>query len=387
MANTLTGLIPDIFKAKDVVSKEAVAILSAVSIDNNLERVAKNQTIRSFTAPTVAAADFTPGQQAPNSGDQTIGFVDMAITHERYVPIRWNGNDEREVENSFGMKTIFQQQLEQAMRTLRNELEAAVTALHIKASRAQSPNGTDLFDASNTVYKDVADVRKILVDNGAPLSDLHLILGTTTGARLRGNPQYAGANTAGREDIQRTGVLADLSGFAIAESAQIVENFTEGTASGAKTDNAGYAVGATTLTLGSDGTGTLLAGDVITLAGDTNEYVLVSGDADVSDGGTIVLAAPGLKVAITTAQVAITVVSSAERNMAFSRNAIHVATRGLPIPSRGDAAFDSMFITDPLSGVNYELREYREFGQNVMILGHSYGVKMIKPEHCALLID
>lgn len=85
---------------------------------------------------------------------------------------------------------------------------------------------------------------------------------------------------------------------------------TEGTAAGATTDAAGYALGATSIDLASAGTGTIVAADFITFAGDAAEYEVVTGDADVSDAGTIVIKAPGLTTAITTAATAITIVSA-----------------------------------------------------------------------------
>jgi len=78
-----------------------------------------------------------------------------------------------------------------------------------------------------------------------------------------------------------------------------------GTNSGATTDATGYAIGVTSITLASAGTGTILEGDVLTFGTDTNEYIVKTGDADVSGGGTIVLATP-LLVAIPASATAIT---------------------------------------------------------------------------------
>ena len=81
---------------------------------------------------------------------------------------------------------------------------------------------------------------------------------------------------------------------------------SKGTAVGATTNAAGYAVGTKTITLASDGTGTILTGDTITIAGDTNYYEVDNGDSDVSNGGTIVLKT-GLKKAIAASAKAITI--------------------------------------------------------------------------------
>ena len=64
---------------------------------------------------------------------------------------------------------------------------------------------------------------------------------------------------------------------------------TTGTAVGATTDTAGYAAGVSTVTLASAGTGTIVAGDVIKFGNDPDsEYVVTTGDADVSGGGSVV---------------------------------------------------------------------------------------------------
>jgi len=64
---------------------------------------------------------------------------------------------------------------------------------------------------------------------------------------------------------------------------------TIGTAVGATTDTAGYAAGVSTVTLANAGTGTIVVGDVIRFGNDPDsEYVVTTGDSDVSGGGTVV---------------------------------------------------------------------------------------------------
>ena len=81
--------------------------------------------------------------------------------------------------------------------------------------------------------------------------------------------------------------------------------FITSTASGATTDAAGYAAGVTTFTLAAAGTGALVVGDFFTLAGDLTVYTISTGDADVSGGGTIVFT-PALTTAIPASATAIT---------------------------------------------------------------------------------
>jgi hypothetical protein len=382
MANTLTNLYPDLYEGLDVVSRELTGFIPSVSMDNSVERAALDQTVRVPVTQAQTAADNTPAVTPPDTGDQTIDNVEIVIDNSRHVPIRWNGEQTRGYRTNGQYSSTLAQQTAQAIRTLVNEIEADIAAEYIRTSRAYGTAGTTPF-ASNLA--DAAQIRKILDDNGAPMAGRSLVIDTAAGVNLRSLTQLTSANTAGTDGTLRNGVLLDLFGMGVRESAQI-QSHTAGTASGATTDNAGYAVGTTTLTLASAGTGTILAGDVITFAGDTNKYVVVTGDADVSGGGTVVIAKPGLKVAIAASATAITVGSAYTANMGFSPNAIQLATRMPAMPEGGDVASDVMNMTDPRTGLTIEVAEYKQFLQNSLHVRVAWGVKLIKPEHAAILL-
>jgi hypothetical protein len=145
-------------------------------------------------------------------------------------------------------------------------------------------------------------------------------------------------------------------------------------------------VGATTITLASAGTGTILAGDVISFAGDPNKYVVVTGDADVSNGGSITIQAPGLMKAIPAAATNITVSAASARNMFFARSAIALATRAPALPAQGDSAVDRMVITDPLTGLSFEVSMYAQYRQMQYEIALAWGCAAIKKEHIGLLL-
>lgn len=381
--NTLTNLIPDLYAALDVVSRELVGMIPAVTMDASVDRAAVNQNVRVAIAPAnTAGADITPAIAIPAEADQTIDNVSIAITKARAFPFSWNGEEQRGVNSGPGYLSIRANQIAQAMRAAVNEVEADLTALHTKFSRAAGTAGTTPF-ATNTAGLTAA--RKILVDNGAPLSDAALVLDTTAGSSLRTLLNVNSARDESKLPITAQGVITRISDLNVRESGQIVTS-TAGTAASATTDNAGYAVGATTITLASAGTGTLVAGDVVTFAGDTNQYVITSGDTDVSNGGTITIAAPGLRKAMSAATKAITVVAAAARNMAFSRSAIVLATRLPERPAEGDNALDVMTITDDRSGLSFEVAIYGGYRKVRYEIALAWGVKVIKPEHTALLL-
>ncbi len=161
--------------------------------------------------------------------------------------------------------------------------------------------------------------------------------------------------------------------------------FTKGTGASATTNAAGYAIGATVITLAAAGTGTIKVGDAITFAGDTNPYQVVSGDADVSNAGTITIAEPGLRVAITTAATAITVGNSYMPNVAFSSDAMRLLARAPAKPAEGDARIDEYILTDPRSGLSFEISVWAGNRMVAYQVALAWGVKAVKAPHITLL--
>ncbi len=377
MANTLTGLIPDLYEAVDVVSRELTGFIPSVTMDAQAARAAVGEQVVSPVAPATNASDVTPGVTPPDDGDQTIGNEKITITKSRRVPVRWNGEQSLGVDHGPGRANIMRDQFAQAMRTLVNEIEADLAGLYIRASRAHGAAGTTPFASD---LSDPAQVRKILADNGAPLSDLQLVINTTAGANLRTLAQLTKANEAGGSDLLRRGVLLDIHGFAIRESAQVKQH-VKGTGAGYLINNvAGYAAGSTDLMVDT-GTGAILAGDVVTLAGDANQYVVGTPLA----GGALALNQPGLGAAAAN-NTALSVGNSFAANMAFARSAIQLATRAPAAPSEGDLATDRTTITDPQSGLTFEVAMYPQYRQVQYEISIAWGVACNKPEHCAVLM-
>jgi hypothetical protein len=246
-------------------------------------------------------------------------------------------------------------------------------ALAQGASRATGTAGTTPFAST---LGDSAQVRKILDDNGAPGSGRSLVINTTAGAALRTLGQLTKANEAGTSMTLRDGELLNMHGFSIRESAQI-NDATAG--SGASyLLNGALAVGATTVTV-DGGSGTILAGDIVTIG--SNKYVV----ATALSGGSFTINAPGI-VAAAADNLAITVNATSSRNLAFSSDAIVLATR-LPIfPSQGDLAIDNEIITDPRTGISFDLRVYPGDGMVLYRIHALWGWKVAKPNHAALLL-
>lgn len=382
MANTLTAVIPTLFEALNVVSREMVGFIPAVRRDSNAERAALNQTVTVPLGEAGALEDITPGATPANSGDTTVGSASVTITKSKAAPVRWNGEEQRAVGHSGVYNQVLADQFADAMRKLINAVEVDLAACaKAGASRAYGTAGTTPLGTANDL-SDLAGVGKILDDNGAPIGSRQIVLNSASIANLRGKQSVLfKVNEAGSADMLRTGMTDMLQNMAVRYSAGLTLH-TKGTGASYLVNNASnIAIGGTTIAADT-GSGTILAGDVVTFAADsTNKYVV----GTALSGGSFALNKPGALIAIPDNN-AITVGNNYTPNVAFSRNAIILAARAPAIPEGGDSADDSMMLTDPVTGMTFEVRVYRQYRQVKYEVCLAWGVACIKPEHVALLL-
>lgn len=379
MANTLTNLIPDLYSAIDVVSRELTGFIPAVTLDAQSTRAAVGQAVRVPITPAASATDITPGVTPPNDGDQTIGNTPITITKARRVPFRWNGEEQRGINHGPGYTPLRVQQIAQAIRTLVNEMESDLGGLYTRASRAHGTAGTTPFGTSTKTIDDAADVLKILLDNGCPTGDLQMVLNTTAGANMRKVPNLVRVNEAGEQGLLRQGILGDLHGMSVRESAGVAAH-TKGAAAGRLVNNAaGYDVGATSIAFDT-GSGAFVNGDIVVFESSADKYV-----AQATSTSPLVINNPGLVAAIADDDT-ITVGNDYRANMVFHRSAMILAARAPALPEEGDMADDRMVVSDPRTGLSLEISMYRQYRQVQYEVAMAWGVANIKPEHTAILL-
>lgn len=380
MANTITNLIPIIYQALDVVSRELIGFISAVSRNSGVERAALNQTVNIPIVPAIVGGDITPGPTPPNDGDQAFGNLTMTIDKSRYWPVKWTGEEERAVEQTGMLQNIARDQFAQAFRAACNEVEADLAALYVGASRAYGTAGTAPFPTAND-FSDFAGALRILDDNGAP-GDRQMVLGSAAIANIRGKQSILfKANEAGTSDLLRRGIIGQVEGLDLHNSSG-VKTVVKGTGAAYTSNGTGVPIGATSIPL-ITGTGTVVAGDNVTFAGDTNIYVVTTG---VAAPGTIVIGEPGLRIAIPASATAMTIGTGGTRNMVFSRDAIQLATRAPALPDGGDMADDRQTVTDPVSGLSFEVSMYRQYRQKKIEVALAWGKKVVNPQHLMILL-
>ena len=377
MPNILTNLAADIYKAADIVGRELVGFIPSVTVNSGSEQAALNGTVRShFTRPATVTT-IAPSMTIPEGTDQTVDNKTMTLDTTASVKIPWTGEDVKHVNNGSGFETIYGDQIKQAMRAITNQIEASLAVMAYRnASRAVGTLGTTPFASA---FAEMADLRKVLADNGMPFDgQVSLVMDTTAGAALRKLAQLQKANESGGTELLRQGTLLDLQGFMLKESAGITVH-TKGTGSAYEL-TADLAVGTTAITVDT-GSNTILAGDIVTFAGTSAHKYVVN---TALSGGTFSIGSPGLRVAESNNDV-VTVGASYTPNVAFHKAAMELAMRPFATPPGGDAAVDELIVQDPFSGLVFMIRAYKGYLKSLFDVQCLYGTKAWKSDFIAVL--
>lgn len=373
MANTLTSLAPTLFSAAKEVAQEPSAMIAAIDTRFDDKGVAKGDTVTVDVAPARAASDFTAAATTSSGSDATASSVAVTIAKSRKVSWHLTGEQQRSLDNGGISQDWVKQLVQQGMRTLRNEAEIdAVLAGKEGASRAYGTAGTTPFASDLSA---LTNARKILQDNGAPLADLHFVGNTSAGLNLRNLGVLQNAYQAGTEEERRSGRFLPQMGFAIHESAGVGLH-TIGTGASYLLNGA-LAVGDTSVTVDT-GTGTILAGDVVTFAGTTDKYVVKTALAS----SVFTLQAPGSR-AIEADNDAVTVGAAYTSNLAFERSAIVGIMRPPLMPA--NPTIQQLMISDQF-GLTYLMLDISQYGQRTWELHLAWGFKAVNGEFiCTVL--
>ena len=323
--------------------------------------------------------DVVASATPPSGNGQTFGKVEVGITKVRRAkPILWTGEDENTAKDY--INPLKRNQFVQAMRAVVNEMETDVVAEAVRGAMAEGnilgTAGTNPF-VSDT--KALTATYKRLQDNGAPLTDLQFVMNTASGMNLRNITQLQKVNESGDDKLLRQGLLGRLYNFNLRESAGFVENVA-----GAGTGylvNGATSAGATEVTVDT-GSGAIKAGNIVTFGSDPTKYVVAE---DVASGGTKIKLTRPLAADVAD-NAAVTVGGSYLPNVAFSGGAIVLANRLPFVPADGDDAKDRTTITDPISGITFELALWGGAYQNSITIATAWGVKNIKGRHSVAIL-
>ena len=356
--------------------------LKAVNTNTSAEVAAKGDVIKVPIGKAGAMIDTPVGFAFPNAANSDVDSINMELQYSKTVPIDWNGEDQKSMMNSGAWGTVLAQQFADAFGQIRDAIEKSVADEAIKASsRAYGTAGTAPF-ASASSMADMANMKGILDMNKAPATGRSIVLSSAAETSMLTNQaNLIKVNEAGSDAMLRQGIIMPVYGFNVRSSAQL-ETHTKGAGTSYVTNlSSSLAAGAREIAVDT-GSGSVLAGDVVTFAGDSNKYIVNSNNATTTTSVTI--GEPGLRKALADG-VAMTIGNDYTPSIALHKSAIALAIRPPKAPDEGDM-MTREFVTDPYSGITFEVALVK--GQRVVQYQVSavWGVKAVNPAWIATLL-
>jgi len=357
--------------------REMIQLAKVVNRDyeDELRGAKVGATVNVAVPAAVATRSVTPDVVFPAVTAVTPTSVGVKVDQWKEAPFAMDDKGLVQV-----LRGILPMQMSAAIKSLANTIDQYIWGLLHDANGVYGYAGTAGTTPFANDLSEFYAARKKAADQLMPPDDRFMIIDPAAEEKVL---QFAAVRDANRrggggEEFMR-GEIGVVGGARWLVS-QNVPTHTAGTASGATTDATGYAVGLKTITLASAGTGTILVGDIITFAGDTQTYVVTAGDADVSGGGTVSFE-PGLKVAIAASATAITLKASHVVNALVHRDCIAFAMAPLlDAAQTSERRANTAIAIDEVSGLALRLEVSSQYKQTQWAFDALYGGKVVRRE-------
>lgn len=378
MANTLTTILHKILARGVQTLRETVQMPLLVNVDYGTEAAQKGTTIDVPIPKARAARDVAAAHNQSAPTDRLQDLVQIPLD-------QWKGADfyltDKELNEIDENEHFIPMEMGEAVRALANSVDNGVHSRYTGIYGYVGTAGTTPFSTLATATQ----ARKVLTEQLAPDDGMRrVLLDPTAEAQALLLPGLTNWDVTGEKGIIINGRLGRKFNMDYFMS-QNVTTHTSGTAGagGAITIGSTQAVGASTINLAQAGVlGSLLVGDVFSVAGATQTYVVKT--SVVLTSANVAVAVQPDVVAVLTAGAVVTQKASHTVNLAFHRNAFALATRPLlERTSQYKLGSEMLAMTDPMSGISLRLELKRQNKQTVWDLDILFGHQLVRPAMAA----
>lgn len=362
MANTLQVIQDRILAQTLLAFRNSAPFL--MSANRDYEDVAKQQgtTVDIPKGSIKVASDVTPSgnrsDTLPSSNRKMV-----SLTLDQWKKTDFSLTDKENAELNAG-RDFIPVEAEEAISGLIEVVEDNLADNYVHAYQFTGTAGTTPF--ATTAGASI-QANKILNDAKASKANRRFIMDTSAEANALGLSTYADSDKTMENGVKIDASMGRKYGFFNQASTNVKTHVLVG-AGTPLVDNASTAIGDTTLHM--DGLTTKPeAGDLFTIAGDTQQYVVVSSSTLVGTDSDVVIQPP-LAVAVAD-NSAITFVATHVANLAFHKNALTFANR--PVTSSVTNQAEQRTLVDPITGISVRLETARAYKADLWELDILYG--------------
>lgn len=364
--------MPKILARGLLALREQAVMPRLVNGDYSTEAAEKGDTIDVPIPTAQAASDVTPAPTYSSAASASPGKVQVQLNNWKKTNFYLSDKDMVEIDRNAHFMPM---QMSEALRALANVVNEDLHAEYLGVYGYTGTAGTTPFASTVT---GATNSRKILNQQRAPRTSRRGVLDFDAEANALALAPFADADKTLSADVKIEGEIGRKYGIDwVADDAVVTH--TKGTAASAAVGST-TAIGASSIDIDGTGVlGTLTLGDIFTIAGDSQTYV-VKATVTLTSAGVATTIDPPLKV-IASANSVVTVKATHVVNLVFHRDAIAFANRPL-VASTQDMALGSQILsmTDPQTGITLRLEVSRQYKQVTWEFDILWGGKLVRPE-------
>jgi len=369
MANTLTEVIPKLLAQGLMALRENSIMPRLINTDYSELAAQKGDTVNVPIPSAISVAAVTPAATAPDPGNMVPTSAPIVLDSWYEAAFQMTDKDYKDAMNG-----VIPMQASEAIKSLANQVDTDIMSLYKDIYGFAGAAGVTPFNSS---VAEATDARKVLNNQLAPLDSRRFVIDPDAEANALGLRAFQDMSFSGTNSAIQEGLINRKLGFDW-HMDQNIPQHTVGTQDGNYVVDGVNAAGSTSLVV-KTGTGTLAEGDILTIAGDTQTYVVTA--LYTPGGAGTVSIAPGLAVA-TAGDEEITVEGTAStaypQNLAFQRDAFAFASRTMM--DTGEGLGNYMSAVDPVSGLTLRVEVRREHYRTRFSYDILYGFATIRPE-------
>lgn len=377
MAQDLSNIMPKILARGLLALREAARMPRLVNGDYSSEAAEKGDTIDVPIPSGLTASDVTPSPNYASATNVTPAKVQIQLNNWKSVNFYLTDKDMVEIDRN---RDFLPMQMSEAVRALANVVNESIHGRYLGVYGYTGTAGTTPF-ASTVVA--ATNSRKVLHQQRSPRDNRRGVLDYDAEANALALAPFSDADKIGTNQVRIEGEVGRKYGIDWYADDAVVTH-TAGTvqalvpAVGSTT-----AVGVSTLlvALVSVGTGVAQIGDIFTIAGDTQTYVVGATVSAIASATPQNLSIdPPLQVVASSGSL-ITFKATHAVNLVFHRDAFAFANRPLAASS-ADLQLGSriMTMTDPQTGITLRLEVSRRNKLTVWELDLLWGDGLVRPQ-------
>jgi hypothetical protein len=372
--NTLTTVIPQLLAQGLIALREFAVMPQLVNRAYEAEGGQRGSTIDIPIPSAITTNTVSPSNTPPD--DSGVVPTSVPISLDQWIEAPFFMSDKDMLEAQSGTIPM---QASEAIKALANNVDNYILDLFDEVWGSAGVAGTTPFASDPSEF---LDARKVLNNQLAPMDPRRMVIDTDAEANALGLRAFQDVSFRG----DTGGILRGTIGTKFGSDwfmSQNVRSHTKGTQNGSYIINNGLIVVGTTVLTIDGGSGTILKGDLFSVAGDSQQHVVVS-----TVGGSTVTSItmePGLGSAIVDGAALTFVDTTGVQNLAFHRDAFAFVSRPFADSDPMNLG-DFRSAVDPVSGLTLRLEVSRQHKRTRFAYDILYGARTIRPElACRLL--